>query len=77
MRPALHDSLIVLSPVAALRWVLPQTQGWFRWWADLFPITVFQRALQVMVLSPRQCPDDLRRGGRSVEGNDTLDSRRC
>lgn len=51
MRLALIDMLIVLSPVAALLWVLPQTQGWFRWWADLFPITVFQQAIQVMVLS--------------------------
>jgi len=39
-----------LAPVAPLLWVLPQTQGWFRWWADLFPITVFQQAIQVMVL---------------------------
>jgi hypothetical protein len=50
MRLALIDMLIVLAPVAALLWVLPQTQGWFRWWADLFPITVFQQAIQVMVL---------------------------
>jgi hypothetical protein len=33
-----------------LLWVLPQTQGWFRWWIDLFPATVFQQALQVMTL---------------------------
>jgi ABC-type multidrug transport system permease subunit len=54
MRLALIDSstplragmLILLSPVAALLWVLPQTQGWFRWWADLFPITVFQQAIR-------------------------------
>ncbi len=50
MRLALIDMLIVLAPVAALMWVLPQTQNWFRWWADLFPITVFQQAIQVMVL---------------------------
>lgn len=50
MRLALLDMLIVLAPVAALLWVLPQTQGWARWWADLFPITVFQQAIQVMVL---------------------------
>jgi hypothetical protein len=31
MRLALIDMLIVLSPAAALLWVLPQTQGWFRW----------------------------------------------
>jgi hypothetical protein len=49
--------LIVLSPVAALLWVLPQTQGWFRWSADLFPITVFQQAIQVMVPQPRHGAD--------------------
>ena len=51
MRLALIDVLIVLAPVAALLWVLPQTEHWARWWADLFPITVFQQAIQVMVLS--------------------------
>lgn len=50
MRLALIDMLIVLAPVAALLWVLPQTQTWSRWWADLFPITVFQQAIQMMVL---------------------------
>jgi len=50
MRLALIDVLIVLAPVASLLWVLPQTQGWFRWWANLFPITVFQQAVQMMVL---------------------------
>ncbi len=50
MRLALIDMLIVLAPVAALMWVLPQTQGWARWWADLFPVVVFQQAIQVMVL---------------------------
>jgi len=50
MRLALIDMLIVLAPVASLLWVLPQTQGWFRWWASLFPITVFQQAVQMMVL---------------------------
>lgn len=50
MRLALIDMLIVLAPVMALLWVLPQTQGWARWWADLFPITVFQQAIQMMVL---------------------------
>ncbi len=50
MRLALIDMLIVLAPVASLLWVLPQTQGWFRWWANLFPITVFQQAVQMMVL---------------------------
>lgn len=50
MRLALIDLLIVLAPVASLCWVLPQTQGWTRWWANLFPTTVFQQAVQVMVL---------------------------
>jgi hypothetical protein len=50
MRLALLDLLIILAPVAMLLWVLPQTQGWFRWWIDLFPITVFQQAIQVMTL---------------------------
>jgi len=50
MRLALIDLLIILAPVAALLWVLPQTQGWSRWWANLFPIVVFQQAIQMMVL---------------------------
>jgi len=50
MRLALIDMLIVLAPVMTLLWVLPQTQSWARWWADLFPITVFQQAIQMMVL---------------------------
>ncbi len=50
MRLALIDMLIVLAPVMTLLWVLPQTESWARWWADLFPITVFQQAIQMMVL---------------------------
>ena len=50
MRLALLDVLIVLSPVMVLLWVLPQTQGWTRWWAHLFGITVFQQAVQMVVL---------------------------
>lgn len=50
MRLALLAMLIVLAPVAALLWVLPQTQHWTRWWVDLFTTTVFQQAVQVMVL---------------------------
>ena len=50
MRLALLDVLIVLAPVAALLWVLPQTQSWTRWWADLFPVTVFQQAIQMIAL---------------------------
>ena len=50
IRLALIDVLIVLAPVMVLCWVLPQTQGWARWWAQLFPITVFQQVVQMMVL---------------------------
>jgi len=50
MRLALLDLLIVLAPVMVLCWVLPQTQGWARWWAQLFPVTVFQQAVQMVVL---------------------------
>jgi hypothetical protein len=51
MRLALLAMLIVLGPIAALLWVLPQTQQWTRWWTDLFVITVFQQAVQVLVLA--------------------------
>jgi hypothetical protein len=50
MRLALIDLLIILSPVAVLCWVLPQTQGWFRWWTSLFPTTVFQQVIQLITL---------------------------
>ena len=50
MRLALIDLLIVLAPVMMLLWVLPQTQGWTRWWTNLFPITIFQQAVQMVVL---------------------------
>jgi hypothetical protein len=50
MRLALIDILIVIAPLAALLWVLPQTQGWARWWADLFPVTIFQQAVQMIAL---------------------------
>ena len=50
MRLALLDVLIVLSPLMVLLWVLPQTQGWTRWWARFLPITVFQQAVQLVVL---------------------------
>src|SRR5690606_2932424 len=50
LRLALIDVLIVLAPVVVLLWVLPQTQGWTRWWAHLLPITVFQQAVQLLVL---------------------------
>ena len=50
MRLALIDLLIVLAPLAVLAWVLPQTQGWFRWWSSLLPTTVFQQVVQVLTL---------------------------
>lgn len=50
MRLALIDVLLVLAPVMMLLWVLPQTQGWTRWWTNLFPITVFQQTVQMVVL---------------------------
>lgn len=50
MRLALLNVLIVLAPVMVLLWVLPQTQGWTRWWTHLLPITVFQQAVQMLVL---------------------------
>jgi hypothetical protein len=51
MRLALLAMLIVLGPFASLLWVLPQTQQWTRWWTDMFVITVFQQAVQIMVLA--------------------------
>jgi hypothetical protein len=72
-RLALIDLLIVLSPVAALPWLLPRTQGWFRWWADLFPITVFQQAIQVMVQALHRVePQRVERRGKRllVDGRD-------
>src|SRR5690606_5856407 len=50
MRLALICTLTVLAPVMVVAWVLPQTQGWARWWAHLLPITVFQQAVQVLSL---------------------------
>ncbi|TAJ16117.1 MAG: hypothetical protein EPO65_13895, partial [Dehalococcoidia bacterium] len=45
MRLALICLLIVVAPVMVVTWVLPQTQGWVRWWAHLLPITVMQQAI--------------------------------
>ena len=50
LRLALIDLLIVLAPVMVLCWVLPQTQGWTRWWAQLLPLTVFQQVVQMVAL---------------------------
>jgi hypothetical protein len=50
MRLGLVDVLLVLSPLAALCWVLPQTQGWARLWGSLFLGTVFAQFVQVLAL---------------------------
>ena len=51
IRLALIDALLVLSPVALVLWVLPQTAGWSAQWLRLFMVTVFQQAVQVVVLT--------------------------
>lgn len=50
MRLALICLLAVLGPVMVVCWVLPQTQGWSRWWAHLLPATVMQQSVQVLTL---------------------------
>ena len=50
MRLALIDVLLVVSPVALLCWVLPQTQGWARLWSSTFFATVFTQFVQVLAL---------------------------
>jgi hypothetical protein len=50
MRLALVDALIILAPLAAVCWILPQTQGWGRLWGTLFIGTVFAQAVQVLTL---------------------------
>src|SRR5262249_9680467 len=50
MRLALVDVLLVLAPLAALCWLLPQTQSWGRLWATLFIGTLFSQFVQVMTL---------------------------
>src|SRR5216683_73598 len=50
MRLALVDVLLILSPLAALLWILPQSQGWGRLWVRLFVGTVFAQAVQALVL---------------------------
>ena len=42
-RLALVDVLLVLSPLAALLWILPQSNGWGRLWGRLFVATVLPR----------------------------------
>ncbi len=50
MRLALVDVLLILSPLAALMWILPQSQSWARLWGRLFVATVFAQAVQVLTL---------------------------
>ncbi len=50
LRLALVNLLIVVSPLAMLMWVLPQTQGWSRQWSSTFTGTVFTQFVQVTSL---------------------------
>src|SRR2546425_790742 len=50
MRLALVDVLVILPPLAALLWILPQSQAWGRLWGRLFVGTVFAQAVQVLTL---------------------------
>jgi hypothetical protein len=50
MRLALVDILFILAPLAALLWILPQSQAWGRLWGRLFVGTVFAQAIQVLTL---------------------------
>ncbi|MDQ6672964.1 MAG: hypothetical protein M3069_19865 [Chloroflexota bacterium] len=50
MRLALVDVLLILAPLAAVLWILPQSQGWGRLWGRLFIGTVFAQAVQVLTL---------------------------
>jgi Family of unknown function (DUF6102)/TrbL/VirB6 plasmid conjugal transfer protein len=50
MRLALVDVLLVVSPLALLCWVLPQTQGWARLWTSAFFGSVFTQFVQVVAL---------------------------
>jgi hypothetical protein len=50
MRLALVDVLLILAPLAALLWILPQSQAWGRLWGTLFVGTVFAQCVQVLTL---------------------------
>jgi hypothetical protein len=65
MRLALVDVLLILAPVGALCWILPQTHSWGKLWGTLFIGTVFAQAVQVLTLSgeSRKFRYLLRRGG--------------
>jgi hypothetical protein len=51
MRLALVDALLVLAPLAALLWILPQTQSGASLWAVRFVGTVFAQFVQMLTLS--------------------------
>jgi hypothetical protein len=51
MRLALVDILLVLAPLGAVLWILPQTQGWASLWAQRFTSTVFAQFVQMLALS--------------------------
>ena len=51
IRLALIDVLLALAPVALGLWVLPHTEGWGRHWLRTFLVTVFQQAVQLVVLA--------------------------
>jgi hypothetical protein len=50
MRLAWIDVLLVISPLAAACWVLPQTQGWAQSWNEHFTGAVFTQFVQVVAL---------------------------
>jgi hypothetical protein len=50
LRLALVDLLVVVSPLALLLWVLPQTEGWWRRWSTAFTGAVFAQFVQVGTL---------------------------
>jgi hypothetical protein len=50
MRLALIDVLLILAPLAAACWILPQTQTWGRRWGALFAATVFAQMVLTLTL---------------------------
>jgi hypothetical protein len=50
MRLALIDVLLILAPLAAVCWILPQTQAWGRRWVGLFVGTVFAQMVLTLTL---------------------------
>ncbi len=50
LRLAWIDVLLVVAPLAAACWVLPQTQGWAQTWTEQFTGAVFTQFVQVVAL---------------------------